>query len=64
LFNAHRSVEHYGEGESAAYRLAKQNENGFIQRTLINQRYGVNCMKLTLWEYLLLIEHTNKSDSN
>ena len=40
--------------------MAKNAENGFIQRTILNQRYGVNCNKLTLWEYMLLIEHTHK----
>ena len=42
--------------------MAKNAENGFIQRTILNQRYGVNCNKLTLWEYMLLIEHTSKQD--
>jgi hypothetical protein len=48
--------------EAAGYVMAKNAENGFIQRTILNQRYGVNCNKLTLWEYMLLIEHTHKQD--
>jgi hypothetical protein len=48
--------------EAAGYVMAKNAENGFIQRTILNQRYGVNCNKLTLWEYMLLIEHTSKND--
>lgn len=40
--------------------LAQQNEDGFLQRTLLNSRYGVNCSKLTLWEYMLLVEHATK----
>jgi hypothetical protein len=40
--------------------LAQQNENGFLQRMHLNARYGVNCLRLTLWEYLLLIEQTTK----
>ena len=48
--------------EAAGYVMAKNAENGFIQRTILNQRYGVNCNKLTLWEYILLIEQTHKLD--
>ena len=48
--------------EAAGYVMAKNAENGFIQRTILNQRFGVNCNKLTLWEYMLLIEHTHKQD--
>ena len=48
--------------EAAGYVMAKSAENSFIQRTILNQRYGVNCNKLTLWEYMLLIEHTHKQD--
>lgn len=48
--------------EAAGYVMARNAENGFIQRTILNQRYGVNCNKLTLWEYMLLIEHTHKQD--
>mgnify|MGYP000184451717 FL=1 len=48
--------------EAAGYVMARNAENGFIQRTILNQRYGVNCNKLTLWEYMLLIEHTSKND--
>jgi len=44
----------------AAVTLAQQNENGFLQRIHINARYGVNCLRLTLWEYLLLIERASK----
>lgn len=40
--------------------LAKQAEESFIQRTLLNSRYGVNCSKLTLWEYMLLVEQATK----
>ena len=38
------------------------NENGFLQRVLVNQRFGVDCSRLTIWEYLLLLEHTEKSE--
>lgn len=48
--------------ETARYVMAKNAENGFIQRTILNQKYGVNCNKLTLWEYMLLLEHTYKQD--
>jgi hypothetical protein len=48
--------------EAAGYVMAKNAESGFIQRTILNQRYGVNCNKLTLWEYMLLLEHTYKQD--
>lgn len=41
-------------------RMARNAENSFIQRTLIGQRYGVNCSRLTLWEYLLLVELLDK----
>lgn len=61
LFDGNRQDGGVPVEQSAGQKLAKQNENGFIQRTLINQRYGVNCMKLTMWEYLLLIEHTSNS---
>jgi hypothetical protein len=37
-------------------KIAKKNEQAFIQHLLINNEYGVNCNKLTLWEYFLLIE--------
>lgn len=47
-----------------ATKLAGINERGFIQRTLLQQRYGVNIERLTLWEYLLLLEHTGQQDSN
>ena len=40
--------------------LAKQNEDSFMQRTMLNTRYGVNCSKLTLWEYMLLVEQAIK----
>jgi hypothetical protein len=42
--------------------LAQQNENGFLQRMHLNARYGVNCLRLTLWEYLLLIEQASKDN--
>ena len=48
--------------EAAGHVMARNAENGFIQRTILNQRFGVNCNKLTLWEYMLLIEHTSKQD--
>jgi hypothetical protein len=48
--------------EAAGHVMARNAESGFIQRTILNQRYGVNCNKLTLWEYMLLLEHTYKQD--
>ena len=48
--------------EAAGYVMAKNAENGFIQRTILNQKYGINCNKITLWEYMLLLEHTYKQD--
>lgn len=44
--------------------LAKQNEDSFMQRAHINTRYGVNCSKLTLWEYFLLVEQAIKQSKN
>lgn len=41
-------------------KLASQNEGSFLQRVTIDQRYGVNCLRLTLWEYMLLIEQLTK----
>ena len=47
-------------GESAGMKLAEQNESSFLQRVTIDKRYGVNCLRLTLWEYMLLIEQLTK----
>lgn len=41
-------------------KLAEQNESSFLQRVMIDKRYGVNCLRLTLWEYMLLIEQLTK----
>jgi hypothetical protein len=42
-------------------RFAKQNEDGFIQRSYINKIYKIDCTRLTLWEYLLLLEQLDKN---
>jgi hypothetical protein len=41
-------------------RLAKQNEDRFLQMTMLNKHYRINCSRLTLWEYMLLIEQIDK----
>lgn len=41
-------------------KLAEQNESSFMQRVTIDKRYSVNCLRLTLWEYMLLIEQLTK----
>jgi hypothetical protein len=43
-------------------KLATNAENSFIQRVLVGQRYGVNCSRLTLWEYLILVEQALKKE--
>jgi hypothetical protein len=40
--------------------LAKQNENRFIQMVMLNKHYRLDCRRLTLWEYMLLIEQIDK----
>jgi hypothetical protein len=42
--------------QSALLKIASKNEDGFIQRMIINSRYNVNCNRLTIWEYFLVIE--------
>lgn len=46
--------------DSALMRLAKQNEDRFLQMTMLNKHYRINCSRLTLWEYMLLIEQIDK----
>lgn len=46
--------------ESAGMKLMQQNEGSFMQRVTIDKRFGVNCLRLTLWEYMLLIEQMSK----
>ena len=41
-------------------KLMQQNEGSFMQRVTIDKRFGVNCLRLTLWEYMLLIEQMSK----
>ena len=40
--------------------MAKQNEDRFIQMTYLNNKHRLNCSRLTLWEYMLLIELNSK----
>lgn len=62
MFISDRQGSRASIDEAAGYVMAKNAEDGFIQRTILNQRYGVSCNKLTLWEYMLLLEHTYKQD--
>ncbi len=40
--------------------MAKQNEDRFVQMVYLNRKYQLNCSRLTLWEYMLLIEQETK----
>jgi len=48
--------------ENPSYKIIKYHESSFIQRSLVNQRFNQNCAKLTLWEYLILLEEIVKLD--
>ena len=62
MFDSSRKSERLAVGVHPAVKLAGINERGFIQRTMMRQRYGLDIDRLTLWEYLLLLEHTDKQD--
>lgn len=62
LFGTNPKGERLSTLDHPAARLAATNERGFLQRVMINQRYALNCNRLSLWEYLLILEHTEKQD--
>lgn len=49
--------------ESVVMKVIKKNEDAFYNRMMIKDKYGVDCSKLTLWEYFLLIEKITSENS-
>ena len=43
--------------------VIKKNEDAFYNRIMIKDKYGIDCGKLTLWEYFLLIEKITSENS-
>jgi len=49
--------------ESVIMIVIKKNEDAFYNRIMIKDKYGIDCGKLTLWEYFLLIEKITSENS-
>ena len=44
-------------------KVIKKNEDAFHNRIMIKDKYRIDCSKLTLWEYFLLIEKITSENS-